>query len=171
MVRSLPMLLHTAWYSSLVNNLLPAEWAIKYVQAEGSRYEKEHSTTTPSTARIAQPPSPSAKYQPTHDHNSYTAHSNKTPGRAIISTSSLRFEAKASQNVHWILPYNRIQRIEKVDRITTKNIPDKLQTRSGQDIRFVDKGGEEYVLKDLERRDEAFSLVVGFSRTTWQVVW
>jgi len=35
----------------------------------------------------------------------------------------------------------------------------------------VDKGGEEYVLKDLERRDEAFSLVVGFSRTTWQVVW
>jgi hypothetical protein len=40
-----------------------------------------------------------------------------------------------------------------------------------KDLRFLDSNGREWILHEVEKRDEAFSQIVGFSRTTWQVLW
>lgn len=73
--------------------------------------------------------------------------------------------------VHFTLPYDQISSLEKVDRIVAKNIPEKMTRDSGKDLKLVDKAGHERVLNNVNQRDEAFSQIVGFSKTTWQVVW
>ena len=32
-------------------------------------------------------------------------------------------------------------------------------------------GDEQYLLRDMAERDQAFSQIVGFADVTWQVVW
>ncbi|KAH7051322.1 hypothetical protein B0J12DRAFT_662803 [Macrophomina phaseolina] len=137
-----------------------AEWAVKFIQAEGSQVEGRASPA-PS------PPSPSKQAQ---DYSSYTAHQNGSSGRLIISVLTIRFASNDDRTVQWILPYDQIERIEKQDRIAAKNIP-KLRTDSGKDLLLTTKSGEEWLLENMDKRDEAFSQIVGFSRTNWQVVW
>ena len=53
------------------------------------------------------------------------------------------------------------------------------KTDSGEDLRVVGKGdgdmdgvGErEWVMGNVEERDQAFSQIVGFAGVRWQVVW
>lgn len=133
----------------------------------------EEKTTATTSAHPAVAPADSFIMREEKDYGSYTAHDGKTTGRLIMNASSVRFVAKMGDTPLWVLPYNEIQNFEKQDRIISKNIPDKLQLKddSGKDLRFVSKAGEERILKNVDKRDEVFSQVVGFSDTTWQVVW
>lgn len=42
---------------------------------------------------------------------------------------------------------------------------------SGEDLRLVAPNDVEYVLMNIEKRDECFSQIIGFSDVTWQIVW
>ena len=105
------------------------------------------------------------------DYGFYNGHHEKSSGHLVISTCSIRFECKHPPIVHFTLPYDQINNLEKIDRNIAKNIPPKLIRDSGKDLKLVDKTGQMWVLKDVEHRDEAFAQIVGFSNTTWQVLW
>jgi hypothetical protein len=74
-------------------------------------------------------------------------------------------------DVLWSIRYDQLEKLEKEDRIVSKNIPGKLQRDSGQDLKFGSRDGREYLLKQVDKRDEAFTQIIGFSNITWQVVW
>ena len=141
-----------------------SEWAIKSIQAEGTRYEHERASS--SDPELAHTP----KLPGVHDHGFYTAHHNKTKGHLIISDVSIRFVSNISHDVHWVLPYSQITQLEKVNRLVQKAVPTP-QRDSGKDLRIVDKQGKEVMLVNVDSRDQAFSQIVGFSDTVWQVVW
>jgi hypothetical protein len=105
------------------------------------------------------------------DYGFYNTHFEKTSGHLVVGTNSLRFVSSHPKKVHFTLPYDRIYNMEKVDRQVAKNIPEKLVRDSGKDLKLTDWEGREWVLRDVDQRDEAFSQILGFSRTTWQVVW
>ncbi|KAF1944695.1 hypothetical protein EJ02DRAFT_452296 [Clathrospora elynae] len=142
------------------------EWAIKFIQAEGLRI-REHATDAPS----ALPLRTDAEAAKVGDYGFYNAHYQKSSGHLVIGTDSVRFVSKHPHVVHFTLPYDKIHNLEKQNRQIAKNVPEKLVRDSGKDLRLVDAQGREWVLKDVDQRDEAFSQIVGFSRTTWQVVW
>ncbi|KAL5411508.1 hypothetical protein PMIN03_004836 [Paraphaeosphaeria minitans] len=142
-----------------------AEWAVKYVQAEGTRLA-EKSIPVASALALDSP-----TFDMEHDYNSYSATQGKTSGRLIISRGGFRFVSNFGHNVLWNLPFDQLEKIEKVDRIVTKNIPGKLQEDSGKDLRVGSRSGEIHLLEKVGRRDEAFSQMVGFSDVTWQVLW
>ena len=83
----------------------------------------------------------------------------------------MRFVSNMGFNVLWSLRYEELEKFEKQDRIVQKNIPSKLQRDSGQDLKIISRDGMEHMLKQVEKRDEAFSQIVGFSNIPWQVVW
>jgi hypothetical protein len=156
--------LHDA-YSRLLANQFIAEWAIKYVQAEGTQLAHK---AIPVTSAIALA---SPTFDPEHDYNSYNASQDKTSGRLLVSGSGLRFVSNFGHSVLWELRFDQLDKIEKVDRIVTKNVPDRLKQDTGQDLQLASRSGEVHLLKKVNRRDEAFSQIVGFSKVTWQVVW
>jgi hypothetical protein len=145
-----------------------AEWAIKYIQAEGTRVAADTGVpsdppaiplkTTPEAARV-------------HDYGFYTAHHDKAKGHLVISAASCRFVSNVGHDTHFNVAYDQIQRLEKRDRVVAKKMPKQLTRDSGKDLKIVTKAGREWVLSDMQQRDEAFSQIVGFSRTVWQVVW
>ncbi|KAF2743486.1 hypothetical protein M011DRAFT_471419 [Sporormia fimetaria CBS 119925] len=139
-----------------------AEWAVKSLQAKGTRYVVQH---------------PNAS---TTDLNQYKSHYKHTTGRLVLSPSDLHFVSKTGKNEVFRIHYSDIDRLEKVDRIISKNLPKPEPIKdSGKDLRIVVKGGkggvgareEEFVLNNVDDRDEAFGQIVGFSDTDWQVVW
>ncbi|KAF2491290.1 hypothetical protein BU16DRAFT_515579 [Lophium mytilinum] len=142
-----------------------AEWTIKYIQAEGAHYA-EQATPSPAalSTKVASGP------EDLHDYGFYTAHHDDSTGHLIISASSVRFVSNVGHRVHWHLPYDQISNLEKLDRLVTKNMP-TVKNDSGKDLRLVSKAGKEWVLMNLDQRDQAFSQIVGFSATVWQVVW
>ncbi|KAF1349477.1 hypothetical protein EJ07DRAFT_139711 [Lizonia empirigonia] len=142
-----------------------AEWAVMYVQAEGTRLAQQSVTVAPALATL------SPTFDRAHDYNSYTAHQDKTTGRLIVSAGGVRFVSNMGHHVLWSLRYEELQKFEKQDRIVQKNIPSKLQRDSGQDLKIGSRDGREYLLKQVDKRDEAFTQIVGFSNITWQVVW
>ncbi|KAF2033071.1 hypothetical protein EK21DRAFT_59218, partial [Setomelanomma holmii] len=149
-----------------------AEWAIKYIQAEGTRFAANTNTQTsniplPSAIPIKTTP----KAAQAQDYGFYKSHFNKDTGHLIISATSCRFVSNVGHIVHFVLAYEQINRVEKQDRQVKKNVPSKLTTDSGKDLKLVTKEGKEWVMENLEQRDEAFSQIVGFSQTTWQIVW
>lgn len=93
-----------------------------------------------------------------------------TSGRLILDPTSLRFETTVRHKPHFQLLYSQMKKLEKVDRVIAKNIPGLGQSE-GKDLKFVDRKGEEWVLENVEKRDECFSQIVGFSGIDWQVVW
>lgn len=136
-----------------------AEWAIKFAQDKATHVTKEHAKSYPSSAK-------------SYDHGFYKAYHDKTLGHLILSTDSVRFVSNIGHTIHFILPYIDIQALEKQDRIIAKTLPSIGATDSGKDMKLVaQKTGKEWVLKDVHDRDEAFSQIIGFSKTTWQVVW
>ncbi|KAF2440804.1 hypothetical protein P171DRAFT_500312 [Karstenula rhodostoma CBS 690.94] len=142
-----------------------AEWAVKYVQAEGTELAQKSIPVASSLAL------PSPTFDMEHDYNSYSASHDNTSGRLIISRSGLRFVSNFGHNVLWNVQFDQLEKIEKVDRVVTKNIPGKLQEDSGKDLRFISRSGKICLLKKVDKRDEAFSQIVGFSNITWQVLW
>jgi hypothetical protein len=149
-----------------------AEWAVQYIQAEGTRGV---ANTTPGTNNTPLPSAIPIKTSPqsaqAQDYGFYSAHSDKSAGRLIISAASCRFVSNVGHNVHFHVPYDEVNRIEKENRIVAKKVLSKLTTDSGKDLRLVTKTGQVYMLHDIEQRDEAFSQIVGFSQTKWQVTW
>lgn len=69
-----------------------------------------------------------------------------------------------------MLDYDQISNIEKIDRVATKQIPTPSKD-TGMDLRIVSKLGHEWVLVNMDERNQAFSQIVGFSKTPWQIVW
>ncbi|KAK8209040.1 hypothetical protein M8818_004004 [Zalaria obscura] len=133
-----------------------AEWAFQVLQAEGSRYL---SSTQPEV-----------EHRDNVDYGFYTGHYNGDRGRLIISAFSIRFEKTLGHRAMWDINYDQITNLEKVDRIASKTLS---KGGSGKDLRVVTKHAEEheYLLVDLDDRDQAFSQIVGFSNTNWQIVW
>jgi hypothetical protein len=103
-------------------------------------------------------------------HGTYTAHHAGTKGCLIIGETAIRFESKPGAAALWTLPYDQIQSLEKINRIVKQHIPSP-KTDSGKDLKLVSKGGDEWVMTNVDSRDQAFSQVLGFSDAVWQVVW
>jgi hypothetical protein len=141
-----------------------AEWAIKFIQAEGLRV-----ATSAIPAPSALPDVGTAIRDA--DFGFYNTHYGKISGHLVIGTNSLRFVSSHPKLVHFTLPYDQIYDMQKVDRQVAKNVPGKLVRDSGKDLKFTDWQGGEWVLRDVDQRDQAFSQILGFSRSTWQVVW
>lgn len=138
-------------------NVFSAEWAIKSLQAEGSRYRHDTQTGLGNSANT--------------DYGFYPAHLNKDKGRLIISASSMRFETNIGHRITWSIDYTNIAKLEKLDGVKSKVIPGG---GSGKDLRIASNLADvegEAILKDMDDRDQAFSQIVGFSEITWQIVW
>ena len=149
-----------------------AEWSVQYVQAEGARVlmeTKAHADKAELPDAVPVTGSSEAAY--TQDIGSYNAHDGKGPGRLIVGATSCRFVSNIGHNIHFHISYAELDKIEKEDRIVAKKMPARLTSDTGQDMKLVTKSGQEFLLKDVDHRNEAFSQIVGFSRTTWQVMW
>ena len=143
-----------------------AEWAIQYIQAEGSRVG-----STAIAAPSALPVRTRVDSAAADDYGFYVAHHEKSSGHLVISTSSIRFVSKHPDSVHFTIPYDHIKSIEKEDGLFKKNVPDKLTRGSGKHLKIVDILERETLLENMEQRNEAFSQIVGFSKSTWQISW
>ncbi len=66
------------------------------------------------------------------------------------------------------MAYTQINNVEKEDRQVSKTMPGN---DSGKDLRLISKTSEERVMVNVDNRDQAFSQIIGFSDTTWQIVW
>ncbi|KAI4943599.1 hypothetical protein J4E91_009236 [Alternaria rosae] len=148
-----------------------AEWAIQYIQAEGLRVVTEKQNANNKAAELATTASSTTHVSPVNqDFASYPSHYDKTPGHLIINATGVRFVAKhAPHDVRFSLPYVQIHHMEKQDRYQERMI--KVLKECDRDLRFLNREGDEWILHEVEKRDEAFSQIVGFSRTTWQVLW
>ncbi len=135
-----------------------AEWAISFIQAEGTRYKQ--TLQSPSNAIS------SHKF-----YGSYKAYHEKSPGHLLISTQTIRFESSIGHAVLFDIPYVELERLEKYDTILRKHLPTRLAAEMREDLRLVTKTGDEWRLKNVEKRSEAFAQAVGFSGKKWQVVW
>ena len=74
------------------------------------------------------------------------------------------------EETHWTLPYSQIERIEKINRVIESNMP-KFFNDTGKDMKLQSKEGREWVLTNVDLRDQVFSQIVGFSDSVWQIVW
>jgi hypothetical protein len=70
----------------------------------------------------------------------------------------------------FVLNYDLIFKLEKVERNKSKLTPGR---DTGKDLRVCSKldGDQEWLLTNMDDRDQAFSQIVGFSKTSWQVAW
>lgn len=70
----------------------------------------------------------------------------------------------------FVLNYDLIYKVEKIERNKSKLLSGR---DTGKDLRICSKldGDGEWVLTGMEDRDQAFSQIVGFSKTRWQVAW
>lgn len=144
------------------------EWAIKYIQAEGTRVRISATTSAPDAGPVV---TADLRTPAKEDYGFYVAHHNHMPGHLVISKSTVRFVSKRPHSVHFEIAYDDMQSLEKRNRIVKRNVPDTLLRDRGLDVVIWDHEGKEVVLKDVDRRDEAFSQMVGFSDHTWQIVW
>ncbi|KAE8823099.1 hypothetical protein PTNB85_10278 [Pyrenophora teres f. teres] len=149
-----------------------AEWAVRFVQAEGLRVLAECGREQQQQGQCAQgetSPTVPGK-QDTRDFASYPAHFQKSPGHLIISATGIRFQTTYSPHVVlFALSYDKLCNLEKQDRHVEKVA--KILKAYEKDLRLVDEEGREWLVQGMEKRDEVFSQIVGFSRREWQVVW
>ncbi|KAI4762603.1 hypothetical protein E4T51_04394 [Aureobasidium sp. EXF-12344] len=133
-----------------------AEWAIKSLQDEGTHYQRNENVGLSSVEN--------------KDYGQYPSHLNGDRGRLIISSRSIRFETSVGHRVVFVLNYDLISKLEKVERNASKLTPGR---DTGKDLRICSKldGDREWLLKNMDDRDQAFSQIVGFSKTSWQVAW
>ncbi|KAL1795315.1 hypothetical protein ACET3X_007131 [Alternaria dauci] len=149
-----------------------AEWAVQYIQAEGLRAIAEKQNASAKTAALADGSTldAAAILSEKEDFASYSCHYEKAPGHLVVNQTGVRFVAKGPlHQVLFSLPYDRIGYLEKQDRHMEKMA--KVLKECAKDLRLVDRDGQEWILHEMEKRDEAFSQIVGFSRTKWQVIW
>lgn len=140
----------------MTNCNILAEWALKSLQAEGVHYQQNDHAGLDSRIN--------------RDYGFYPGHIKNDRGRLIISATSTRFETNIGHRVIFVLDYAKIAKLEKIDRTKRKVIPGG---GTGKDLRISSRlvDGQEWMLTDMDNRDQAFSQIVGFSKTTWQVVW
>lgn len=136
-----------------------AEWSIQYIQAEAIRYKSVLSTADTSIESTE-----------SRVYGSYSAHHKGMGGRLIIQSTSVRFISSIGHHTHWFLPYDQVNEIEKQDRVVAKSII-KMKPDGGKGMKIVSVEGQEFVLENMDERDQAFSQILGFSPKTWQVVW
>lgn len=149
-----------------------AEWAIQYIEAEGTRVlANVDSSTNKAVLPTAIPVKTSAKAAQAHDFGFYTAHNDKVAGHLIISATSCRFVSNIGHTVHFHLFYEELIKVEKEDRVVAKKMPASLTSDSGKDLKLITKIGEKHLLTKMDQRDEAFSQILGFSGVSWQIVW
>lgn len=148
-----------------------AEWAIQYMQAEGLRVVTEKQNASANMTTLTDTNSPdAAALSEGQDLASYSCHYDGSPGRLIMNRTGVRFVAKGPLHQGlFSLPYDRIGYLEKQDRHVEKMV--KVLKECDKDLRLVDRDEHEWILHEVEKRDEAFSQIVGFSRTSWQVIW
>lgn len=148
-----------------------AEWAIQYMQAEGLRVVTEKQNASANMTTLTDTNSPdAAALSEGQDFASYSCHYDGSPGRLIMNRTGVRFVAKGPLHQGlFSLPYDRIGYLEKQDRHVEKMV--KVLKECDKDLRLVDRDEHEWILHEVEKRDEAFSQIVGFSRTSWQVIW
>ncbi|KAH7378192.1 hypothetical protein DE146DRAFT_701511 [Phaeosphaeria sp. MPI-PUGE-AT-0046c] len=141
-----------------------AEWAIQYIQAEGTRIIDGMALSKPVKLDTLSPI--------THD-SIYTGSYASTKGHLIVDTTSCRFISHLDHAALFHVPHAQLELVEKMDRVVAKKLPAKIKSNSGKDLKIsLSKGGErEYVVQDMEKRDEAFGQIVGFSGRVWQVIW
>jgi hypothetical protein len=118
---------------------------------------------------------------PEKDYGSYGGTFEKKNGALIISSSGVRFVTGLGGNTLWECPFRDMRKLEKVTRV----IKQKISKGNGEDLKIVraaDPGTglegvhvkeavEEYLITDLNERDQVFSQIVGYSEGEWQVVW
>ncbi len=111
-------------------------------------------------------------------------------GRLVISSAGVRFDPALGRRGHWALRYQDVKKLEKVSPVSPQYVSSKFHTYigtdmpkstrhvqktigkdSGDDMRLVGPDGVEYVVSSMEKRDECFSQIVGYSDVTWQIVW
>jgi hypothetical protein len=148
-----------------------AEWAIQYMQAEGLRVVTEKQNASANMTILTDTNSPDAAASSEgQDFASYSCHYDGSPGRLIMNRAGVRFVAKGPLHQSlFSLPYDQIGYLEKQDRHVEKMV--KVLKECDKDLRLVDRDEHEWILHEVEKRDEAFSQIVGFSRTSWQVIW
>jgi hypothetical protein len=66
--------------------------------------------------------------------------------------------------------YKQLNNVEKRNRIMDTNTP-KIKSDSGKDLRLVDRDGRDWIVENVEKRDQAFAQIIAFSDSQWQVVW
>ncbi|KAF2637909.1 hypothetical protein P280DRAFT_520509 [Massarina eburnea CBS 473.64] len=158
-----------------------AEWAIKAIQAEGTRYQQTHSSTisppsNPSPQSQTYNPVDAAQKESGNDYGQYTAYCDSQQGHLSISHFSLHFTS-SHNTVTFTIPYSAIERVEKINRMVEQTLPlSKLKSGNGKDLKIVVAVGDsserkEWVLTDVDLRDQVFSQILAFSKTAWQVVW
>lgn len=110
-----------------------AEWAIKYIQAEGTRVVANTPTAsgnTPLPSAVPIKTTPEAAQA--QSYGFYEAHHEKSKGELVINATSCRFAQSKGNSHHFHLLYSEIERIEKQNRVVTQKIPSKLKTDSGK---------------------------------------
>lgn len=133
-----------------------AVWAIKSIQDEGSHYQQKENVGLSHIANT--------------DYGLYPCHLNGDKGRLIISSRSLRLETNIGHQVVFVLNYDLISKVEKIERNKSKLSPG---SDTGRDLRVCSRlnGDGEWILMGMEDRNQAFSQIIGFSETRWQVAW
>lgn len=141
-----------------------AEWAIQYIQAEGTRIKDSRAPSVSAKSGAISPTIHESIYPGSHDSKK---------GHLVVDTRSCHFIFHVGHAALFHIPHARLDKVEKMDRIVASYIPTKLKSSSGKDLKIVigGEGGREYVVQDMEGRDEAFGQVVGFSEQAWQVTW
>ncbi|OAL47228.1 hypothetical protein IQ07DRAFT_573080 [Pyrenochaeta sp. DS3sAY3a] len=139
-----------------------AEWAVAYVQAAGARAREGVAQGTQAQCV-----------------GTYTAQLGSRHGILRLSTTHISFSATpttaaavAHPSPDFSIPYAHLITLEKVNHVLSSHMPRKLARDMRRDLRLGDAGGRQWVLEDVQGRDEVFSQIVGFSAgREWQVVW
>ncbi|KAI9820582.1 MAG: hypothetical protein M1827_004951 [Pycnora praestabilis] len=151
-----------------------AEWAIDNLQKQAAKHNKasendakiksddlssRHSKDTGDDSQARQP---NPSHKPVADVRVYHFMDGKHPGELSLSSDIIRCKTLVRHAEAWEMPYKSIKCVEKRTR---------SKKAGGADLRFVNLNDEEFLVKDLEKRDELFTQIIGLSDIQWQVVW
>ncbi|KAA8612749.1 hypothetical protein A1F94_007115 [Pyrenophora tritici-repentis] len=115
-----------------------AEWAVRFVQAEGVRVLVDWEQEQRRCEQDEQKESATSTKPDTRDFASYPAHFQKTAGCLIISAMGIRFQTTHSPHVVlFALPYDKLCNLEKQNRHVEKVA--KILKAYEKDLRLVDE--------------------------------
>ena len=91
-------------------------------------------------------------------------------GHLSLDTDGVRFEILVTKKDKWSLKYSNLKSVQKVKRIvSTQQVVGSVQISTGEGILFIDMQDKQYRLSALERRDEVFTQIIGYSGIDWRV--
>lgn len=143
------------------------DWAIARLQAEArqqlSQNEDPSSSHEPRAHNRNQLSGINNHNQPTEPQliGIYTCKENGTPGRLLATTSSISFAVRGSRDPIWRMPFSELEAIHK--------IAEPSRTKAELGLLFVGRhDGPSHQVAGLEKRDEVFSQIVGYSGLAWK---